>query len=433
MLFGKRAPLLARYDYRLMGGRGNYLEFSGGAAQSMKCFDADFHASTRTMRLFTHDRGDFASIRNERVLIYWPHGFGDLVGLGYILPLLEPTNELWLTRFGDDYVALMEGNEYVFPVFTGSPPAVCAGNGESLKLRDLGMAYDTINGGEQKVVLPRSVYDTCRQRKIRNLLWSSYPETNGQAPFPYHSKARNLAKHISPRSNHRILESGLPLTNSISFAVPPWLTAWVEARLRNRTGFGSRKLCIISRNGYTSTGKNWGHRWREDLPTEKQREGEECRDFMRLLLKRDHRWMFLSMEDRIFTNAHTLRSHDLNCYSYAELFGPIETSNVPFALILKAIVNLASLSIGVPTGPFHLTMAKPGLPTVGIWLEHSPTWYDEPKDCALHLIGSEVLKAHPQLLKDNCEGKNFGHRVITLPTRIISGEQAMCAAESLLH
>jgi hypothetical protein len=118
--------------------------------------------------------------------------------------LLEPTNQLWLTRFGDDYVALMEGNEYVFPVFTGSPPAVCAGNGESLKLRDLGMAYDTINGGEQKVVLPRSVYDICRQHKIRNLLWSSYPETTGLAPFPYHSKAWNLAKHISPRSNHRI-------------------------------------------------------------------------------------------------------------------------------------------------------------------------------------------------------------------------------------
>ena len=89
------------------------------------------HVKTRSMRLCTHDRGDFASIRKENVLIYWPHGFGDLVGLGYVLPLLEPSNRYWITRFGDDYLSVMDGSEYVTPVFVGGPPAVLAGDGDS--------------------------------------------------------------------------------------------------------------------------------------------------------------------------------------------------------------------------------------------------------------------------------------------------------------
>jgi hypothetical protein len=166
------------------------------------------------------------------------------------------------------------------------------------------------------VRLPLSVYEVCRQHKIKVLLWTSFPETYGRAPSPFHSKARSLAHHIAPPSSFPVLESKIPLANGINFAIAPWLAAWVESRLRNVLGLGSRKLCLISRNGYTSTGKNWGHRWREDMPGRSRREGQEGRDFMRLLRKKDRRWVFLSMEDRPFANDDTLRSKALHCHSF---------------------------------------------------------------------------------------------------------------------
>jgi hypothetical protein len=399
----------------------------------MMSFDLDIHTKSRSMQLFSHDRGGYSSIRNRNVLVYWPHGFGDLVGLGYVLPLLDPSNKLWITRFGDDYLSLMDGSDYISPVFAGGPPAVHSGDGGALNLRHFGLTYDQMNGEKKTVSLPRSVHEVCRRHKISTLLWTSYPETVGRQPFPYHTKARNLARHIAPRSSFPVIESNVPLINGINFNVAPWLAAWVEARLRNVTGFGDRKLCILSRNGYTAINKNWGHCWREDMPPGHQREGEECRDFMRLLLKKDRKWVFLVMEDRLFENDHTLRSRELNCFSFADIFGSVQESTIPFGLILKAILNLASLSIGVPVGPFHLSMAKRDLPTVGIWLGHSPTWYDEPKQCALHLVSSEVARKHPEILLDNTETGCLGHRIVIQPTRIITGAQVLSAVETLLQ
>jgi hypothetical protein len=385
------------------------------------------------MRLCTHDRGAFSSIRGENVLIYWPHGFGDLVGLGYVLPLLEPANKYWVTRFGDDYLSLMDGSEYVTPAFGAGPRALYAGDGDSVRNRNLGLIYEQIDGQKQSVSLPLSIYEICRENKITTLLWSSYPETFGNKPYPYHSKARNLARLIVPRSSYPVIESGIPLINCINFDVTPWISRWVEARLRNFGGFGKRKLCLISRNGYTATGKNWGHRWREDLPPGRNHEAEECREFMRLLLKKDNQWLFLSMEDRVFEGHDTVRSERLHCYSYAELFGTSNSGGIPFGMIMKVLVNLASLSIGVPTGPFHLSMAKRDLPTVGIWLQHSPAWYDEPKECSVHLVGSEVAgnpRIRPQLLSGN---NGLSHRTLLQDTRIITGEQALLAVETLLY
>jgi hypothetical protein len=281
--------------------------------------------------------------------------------------------------------------------------------------------------------MPLSIYEACRQNKISTLLWTSYPETFGNRPYPYHSKARNLARHVAPRSSYEVLESGKPLANCINFEVDPWISRWVEARLRNCGGFGKRKLCLISRNGYTSIGKNWGHRWREDLPPNRRREAEECRDFMRLMLKKDSRWLFLVMEDRLFDGDDTVRSERTHCISYAELFGTTNGGGIPFGMIMKVLVKLASLSIGVPTGPFHLSMVKNDLPTVGVWIQHSPTWYDEPKSCSIHLVGSEVAnnpRIRPQL---QFEANGLSHRMLLQETRIITGEQALQAVETLLY
>jgi hypothetical protein len=40
---------------------------------------------------------------------------------------------------------------------------------------------------------------------------------------------------------------------------------------------------------------------------------------------------------------------------------------------MKVLANLADLCVGVPAGPYHLAMAKPSLPTVGICKEYAAT------------------------------------------------------------
>ena len=95
----------------------------------------------------------------------------------------------------------------------------------------------------------------------------------------------------------------------------------------------------------------WGHNWREDLPDGMRREGEEARDFLRLMQERDPGWLFVTMEDRHFSGEDTIRDRALRCVSYAELFGQQGCGGMPFGLVLKALVQLAELVIGVPAGP----------------------------------------------------------------------------------
>ena len=96
---------------------------------------------TYRMRVFRHDNEGFRSLKNANILIYWPHGVGDFVFLGYILPLLEPTNRYWVTRFGDDMVSVMEGNELITPIYTG---LVKANDGRNLGHRHFGLKYDEL-------------------------------------------------------------------------------------------------------------------------------------------------------------------------------------------------------------------------------------------------------------------------------------------------
>ena len=225
-----------------------------------------------------------------------------------------------------------------------------------------------------------------------------------------------------------------PLATAVEFTVDSWISNWVSSRLRNYGGFGNRKLCLISRNGYSVHGKNWGFKWRDDLAQEKRREGEECRDFMRLMLRKDPRWMFLIMEDRFFQGADTVRCEELNAYSFAELFGAVGAACFPFGLVMKALVNMAELAVGVPTGPYHLSMAKPELPTIGIWLEHLPCWYDEPKPNSMHLVSRDVV----QMGLDRRPGSFTDRGNLHFPTRwvetrIITGEQVLEAVEGLIY
>lgn len=383
-------------------------------------------------RFFRDTGGGFKSLANARVLIYWPHGFGDWIFLSYILPLLEPTNRYWITRFGDDTVCLMEGSEWVTPLYTGVQSPHCD-DGGAFQNRHFGVEGEGADGGERDFLLPLPLYEACVKNRIEAVLQADFFETWGHVAFPYHTKARNSVRDLIAEKRLKRVNWGAPLRSMISFKVEPWLARWVEARLRSKAGFGDRKLCLIGRNGYTDLGKNWGHRWREDLPPDKRREGEECRDFMRLMLKRNPRWMFLILEDRLFEGDDTVRSADLNAFSYAELFGEVGNGVLPFGLVLKALVNLADLAVGMPAGPFHLCMAKPELPTVGLWIEHFPSWYDEPKSAAIQVLSRNISEARLTDRPGTFERKeNLAFRAMWVDTRVVLGERVLEAVEELV-
>jgi hypothetical protein len=383
-------------------------------------------------RVCRHDRGNFAEITGANVLIYWPHGFGDLVFLSYILPLLSPTNRYYIFRFGDSTTSLFEDSPYITPLYLGEN-TTSSGHGGAYKNTHFGRRYDEIDGSVRTLELPLSLYERCHAEKIDTILWSSHPEVYGRVAFPYHSKGRNLIQHLVPPAQREALDLNRPLRSGLHFAPPPWLLRWVEARLQSWGGFGPRKLCLIARNGYTSTQKNWGHLWREELPEGKQREGEECRDFMRRMLRKDPNWLFLSLEDRHFTGDDTLQSEALHTLTYAQLFGDVANAGIPFGLVLKALMHLASLVVGVPTGPYHLAMARGDLPTVGIWLTHLPSWYDEPSDCSRHLIGRDVLEGDAYGRPGSFfEAGGLRFRARLLDTHIATGEAVLEAVEELL-
>lgn len=395
--------------------------------------DGEMYTRPFTARFFANWDGKFRSVRNSNVLIYWPHGFGDWVFLSYVLPLLEGTNRYWITRFGDDFVSLMEGNEWASPLYAGTGSPHCD-HGGAFNNRDFGLDLGRADGNHIEVNLPLAIHDACVKHQIDTIVLTNFPETYGFAEYPFHSKARNIARDLAPREHFDCSRMDVPLPTTINFEVPPCLTRWVEARLGSHGGFGERKLCLISRTGYTSTGKNWGHLWREEMPLGKQKEGEECRDFMRLMLQHDPDWMFLTFEDSLLPGDHTLRDKRLNSYSYAELFNPVSANSMPFGLMMKALVNLADLAIGVPAGPFHLCMAKRELPTVGIWTGHFPSWYDEPKPGALHILSRNVKQEKWHLRPGSFERRDHLHfRVMWSDSNIITGEQAMAAVQDLFY
>ena len=242
-----------------------------------------------------------------------------------------------------------------------------------------------------------------------------------------------MLRHLVSPERLATLDLNRALPSALNFAAPDFVRTWVEARLRSFAGWNGSKLGIIVRNGYTSAGKNWGHQWREDLPDGCQREGEECRDFLRLMHARDPGWRFVVMEDRLFSGDDTVRDHALNCMSYAELFGALSESGPPFALTAKALLQVAELVIGIPAGPFHLAMAQPGVPTIGLWIEHAPSWCDEPKAASLHLVGRNVWNGEAAARPGTFEKQGeLEFRARRLDSRIIPGEAVLSAVEELL-
>ena len=385
-------------------------------------------------RVFRREEDGFANVRNANVLIYWPHGFGDWVFLSYILPLLEPTNRYFLTRFGDDNSSLYDGCEIATPIYLGHDGTRC-GDGTAFGIQHFGMRGKSHEDGNgvARIELPLAAHEACTRYRIDAVLDLPFWESYGGCSFPLHSKGRNMLQKLLPPERLAALDLDRALPSCLNFSAPDFVRVWVDSRLRSLAGWRGRKLCMIARNGYTSTGKNWAHHWREDLPEERRREGEEARDFLRLMQERDPGWLFVTMEDRHFSGDDTIRDRALRCVSYAELFGGEGRGGLPFGLVMKALVGMAALVVGVPAGPYHLAMAHPGVPTIGIWTEHFPSWYDEPKAKSVHLLSRNIWdgEAGARCGSFDRQGRiEFVTR--RLDSRIIPGEAVLSAVEDLL-
>jgi len=338
------------------------------------------------MRVLNERGGHFAALRNSTVLIYWPHGLGDWVHLGTILPLLEPSNRYFVTRFGDDFVSVIEGNAYARPLYSGARKL---SDGAEQGARHLGIDPRRVAGALMDVALPDWLERHVRLARIDTLFYTDYPEPEGRAAFPFHTKARALAKSLvaAPRIAHFDLSKALAST--IDFSVRPEINTFVESVLADYMQ-PADPLVLLALRGHTNERKAWP-------PV-------RARELIALLRARAARATFLLLDEGPVPPELAGA-----VFSFAELF----RGEQPFAAIYKALLARAKLFIGVPAGPLHMASAYGCLPIIGIWQVHHPDWYDELNRNAVHLIGADVVRrgfarrpatvTKPEALKDTCE------------------------------
>ncbi|MBV8344025.1 MAG: hypothetical protein JO190_03400 [Candidatus Eremiobacteraeota bacterium] len=355
------------------------------------------------VRAVREDRGRFAALHDSRVLIYWPHGLGDWVHFGAVLPLLEPSNAYAITRFGDDYVSLMEGNPRVRALLSGTR---APGDGSECGARHLGLNRKHCDGRLVTLELPAPLDERVRQFDPGVVLWTDYPETEGRTPYPFHTKARNLARLLVRPERLATFDLSGPLRNALEFGAPAATRRLVDERLAELAPPGTL-LCVISRTGVTASRKNWG-------------DGSEAREFVAAMRAGSPRWRFISMdEERLGEGVSGFR----------ELFAGVAE---PFARLYEALAARAHLFVGIPAGPLHVTMARGGVPSVGIWLAHHPDWYDEPNPDAIHIVGSYVReRGFDRRPATTTKPPSLAHRLRYVDSRTIDARVVVETAREL--
>jgi hypothetical protein len=351
------------------------------------------------------DRGRFASLRDARVLIYWPHGLGDWVHFGALAPLLEKSNSYAITRFGDDYVSLMEGCTRLEPLFSGVRRL---GDGADRDARHLGLILKRCDGRSVTLKVPAPLDEPAKRFAPDVVLWTDYPETEGMTAYPFQTKARNLARLIVRPERLSEFDLARPLPNAIDFSAPAAIQRLVDERLA-RVLPPHTRLCVVSRTGVTASRKNWG-------------DGSQARAFVAALRAATPRWQFVSMDDESLGEGVT---------GFRALFGDLDE---PFARLYKAVVKRTDLFVGIPAGPLHFTMAHGGVPIVGVWLAHHPDWYDEPNSAAIHLIGRYVRdRGFDRRPATTSTPPALRHRLQYLDTPAIEAEAVVEAARMLMR
>jgi len=239
------------------------------------------------------------------------------------------------------------------------------------------------------------------------LLWTDFPETEGMTAYPFHTKARNLARLLVSRERLASLDLSQPLESTIDFVAPQSSQRRIDERLIRIVQPGTR-LCVISRTGVTAPRKNWG-------------DGSEARALVAALRRGNPPWSCISMDDEPLGEGAA---------GFRALFGDL---NEPFARIYKALMMRTDLFVGIPAGPLHLTLARGGVPTVGLWLSHHPDWYDEPNRDAIHLIGRYVRdRGFDRRPATTTKPPSLAHRSRYLDTLEIAAEQVIEAAQTLI-
>ncbi len=313
--------------------------------------------------------GAFAAVRNSRVLIYWPHGFGDFVHLSYVIPLLEPSNEYFITRFGDDFVHLYDEGERVTPMYSGDRSI---GNGSAFGVpAHFGLDMDKIANRVERIEIPEPLRSRIADAKIDLMLFSRYPEMTGRSPYPYHTKARFLASNLVEPARLAQFDLSKPLQSSLAFRAPADSVRRIEERLRNVVAPGEH-LYMVSPGGHTQL--------RKIFPE------EEVVTFAREIRRRDPLARIITVDER--TSQAIGRERGL-APTTTDLFTDL---GVPFAHVLVTLVRASHAYAGVASGPLHTALSVGDRPVVGIWLGHWPEYYDEPSPGAIHLVGPLVYR-----------------------------------------
>lgn len=324
------------------------------------------------LRLFDERGMRFAKLRNARVLIYWPHGFGDFAHLGYLLPLLEPSNRYWIARYGDDFSALYRENRYAAMLPSGIQATENA-FGNAARDRHLGARYGSATGKSVRLSLTPTLAAGVREQGIDSVLWTDYPDAHGALRFPYHTKIRSLARRL-------ILPERLAtfdLRRRLSHAVP-FHEADLEARSLIDQRFGERfgdcaELCLVQSGGHTAPKKAW--------------EAAEVHAFASRYLAANPRRAVLLLNERAV-------SGEARIATWRELFASASPGpeGLPYARILRAVLERTALMVGVPAGPTHLALATGRISTIALWRAHHPLAYEEPNPYALHMISESVRR-----------------------------------------
>jgi hypothetical protein len=307
--------------------------------------------------VYDERNGAFAKLRSQRVLIYWPHGFGDFVHFGYVVPLLDPSNEYFITRYGDDFVHLFDGARGIAPIYSRVRRL---GDGAEQGARHFGIDWKRIRNREGEAILSDALAQHARDAGITALLYTDYPEYEGRRAFPFHTKARALIRQLVEPSRLSAVDWNLPLQSALTFRAPDESRLRIEARLRAFVEPGEH-LYLVAPGGHTNAAKAWP--------------SANVQAFEQGLRAYDARGRTLIVDEP----------------SLRERFGDLD---VPFAHVMVTLLHAGHAFVGAAAGPLHAALAVNVGPVVGIWLRHHPDWYDEPNAGSIHLTGPHVYAKH---------------------------------------
>ncbi|NNM93175.1 MAG: hypothetical protein HKL92_07525 [Candidatus Eremiobacteraeota bacterium] len=209
--------------------------------------------SRTTLRTFNERNGEFARLRGERIAIYWPHGFGDWVHFGAIAALLSPENAYAIFRIGDDFSALFTGAD---PVGAFPSGIRAVGDGADLGARHLGLNWRSLRGKQETIALLGTMSAAFARFAPTALLYTDYPEPEGRLAFPYHTKARALARLLVEEARLARFDLAQPLPQSANFVAPPELQRRVDDLLA-RYFDPCERVLLLATSGHTEPAKAW--------------------------------------------------------------------------------------------------------------------------------------------------------------------------------